>query len=120
MENYKLYKIDNKEILWYVVGLNYKPILESLASIQAAISEDPNYSHYLLVDQLLSAGNGRNRFIKCIINNGIIQLCSAESVCPSDFYRKVTSDMLRENSETLQSGILTDRQIQLIMKGGTI
>ena len=68
----KIIKIEENDIGWFVIGLTYKSILEYLPLIQKEIEKDYLFTGAVLIDQLLSAGNGKNRFIQCVVKNGKI------------------------------------------------
>lgn len=101
--------------------LDYNSILSYIAEISSNLDTMSNYGT-LIVDQLLVAGNGCNRFFKCHYSNGSIDLSSAENIdCDENAkYREISSDILRNNSEYLQYSILTDSQLETIIDGGSV
>ena len=74
----------------------------------------------LIVDQLLVAGNGRNRFLSCRFANGELELGSAKNIEPTDGIRRISSKLLLKNIDLLDSSILTDAQLDLLRHGGVI
>ena len=74
----------------------------------------------LIIDQLLVAGNGRNRFLSCRFANGELELGSAKNIEPSDGIRRISSKLLLKNIDLLDSSILTDAQLDLLRHGGVI
>ena len=70
----KIIKIEENDIGWFVIGLTYKSILEYLPLIQKEIEKDYLFTGAILIDQLLSAGNGKNRFIQCVVKPLVLDL----------------------------------------------
>ena len=105
---------------WFVIGLTYKSILEYFPVIQKEVEKDNLYTGAILIDQLLSAGNGKNRFIQCVVKEGIIDLSTAKNIIPTEVFKKITSEELRRNRKFLDDSILTERQRLLIRQGCSI
>ena len=116
----KIIKIEENGIGWFVIGLTYKSILEYLPLIQKEIEKDYLFTGAILIDQLLSAGNGKNRFIQCVVKNGKIDLTTAQNIIPTEIFKKITSEELRRNGKILDNSILTERQRLLIKQGCSI
>ncbi len=116
----KIIKIEENNIGWFVIGLTYKSILESLPLIQKEVGKDIFFTGTILIDQLLSAGNGKNRFIQCIVKNGKIDLSTAINIIPAEIFKKMTAEELRRNRKILDNSILTERQRLLIKQGCSI
>lgn len=116
----KIIKIEENDIGWFVIGLTYKSILEYLPLIQKEIEKDYLFTGAILIDQLLSAGNGKNRFIQCVVKNGKIDLTTAQNIIPTEIFKKITSEELRRNGKILDNSILTERQRLLIKQGCSI
>lgn len=116
----KIIRIDEDCIGWYVIGLTYKSILEYFPTIQLEVGKDAFYTGSILIDQLLSAGNGKNRFIQCAIKEGKIDLTTAKNIVPQELFKKITSEELRRNRKVLDNSILTERQRLLIIQGCSI
>ena len=116
----KIIKIEDSNIGWFVIGLTYKSILEYLPLIQKELEKDYLFTGAVLIDQLLSAGNGKNRFIQCVVKNGKIDLTTAKNIIPTEIFKKITSEELRRNGKILDNSILTERQRLLIKQGCSI
>ena len=116
----KIIKIEENDIGWYVIGLTYKSIFEYFSLIQKEVAKDVLFSGAIVIDQLLSAGNGKNRFIQCLVKEGQIDLSTAKNIFPTDLFKKMTSEELRRNSQALDNSILTERQRLLIRRGCSI
>ena len=116
----KIIKTEENNIGWFVIGLTYKSILEYFPVIQKEVEKDNLYTGAILIDQLLSAGNGKNRFIQCVVKEGIIDLSTAKNIIPTDVFKKITSEELRRNRKILDNSILTERQRLLIRQGCSI
>ena len=103
----------------YLLCMNENSILYNLAEIE---NEDLILFNEgeLIVDQLLVAGNGRNRFLSCRFANGELELSSAKNIEPSDGIRRISSKLLLKNIDLLDSSILTDAQLDLLRHGGVI
>ena len=84
------------------------------------IEKDYLFTGAALIDQLLSAGNGINRFIQCVVKNGKIDLTTAKNIIPTEIFKKITSEELRRNGKILDNSILTERQRLLIKQGCSI
>lgn len=116
----KIIKTEENDIRWFIIGLTYKSILEYFPVIQKEVEKDNLYTGAILIDQLLSAGNGKNRFIQCIVKEGRIDLSTAKNIIPNDVFKKITSEELRRNRKILDNSILTERQRLLIRQGCSI
>ena len=116
----KIIRIDEDSIGWYVIGLTYRSILEYFPMIQLEVEKDAFYTGSILIDQLLSAGNGKNRFIQCTVKEGKIDLTTAKNIVPQELFKKITSEELRRNRKVLDNSILTERQRLLIAQGCSI
>ena len=82
-----------------------------VAEVASTVNEN------LLIDQLLVSGNGKNRFFSCLFDHGEINLSTAQTVLPADYYRKLATQLLRDNIPRLKYSILTDQQKESIRKG---
>lgn len=116
----KIIKIKENDIGWYVIGLTYISILEYFPLIQLEVEKDVSYTGSILIDQLLSAGNGKNRFIQCVVKHGKIDLSTAKNIMPQELFKKITSEELRRNQKVLDNSILTEKQRSLIKQGCSI
>lgn len=109
MKEYAIYQLKDKEYDGFLLCLTYESILNYLKSIEseAMISESKGV---LLVDQLLTTGDGRNRFLVCPFDHGVLNVDAAENVCPKEYYKRLSIQLLRQNYTWLQNSILTDQQ----------
>ena len=116
MKEYVLYEMVNREYNGFLLCLTFESLIDYLDRIET----EPLLSRSngtLLIDQLLIAGNGRNRYISCSFSNGKINTSSVTSVSPSDYYRELSMELLRSNYPLLHNSILTDAQKEKIKKG---
>lgn len=116
LKEYVLYEMVNREYNGFLLCLTFESLIDYLDRIET----EPLISHSngtLLIDQLLIAGNGRNRYISCSFSNGKINTSSVTSVSPSEYYRELSIELLRSNYPLLHNSILTDAQKEKIKKG---
>ena len=116
MKKYAICETADREYAGFLMCLTY----ESLFDYLNCIEEEPLLSHSkgtLLIDQLLITGNGQNRYLICPFSNGTLLVSSAKNVSPSQYYRRLSLDLLKENSALLSNSILTDKQRELIKAG---
>lgn len=116
----KIIRVNEDSIGWYVIGLTHESILEYFPMIQLEVGKDAFYTGNILFDQLLSTGNGKNRFIQCTVKEGKIDLSTAKNIVPQELFKIITSEELRRNRKVLDNSILTERQRLLITKGYSI
>lgn len=116
MKEYMLSAPCGKDYDGFLLCLTFESILNYLDSIKTEplIS---NSKGILLIDQLLVSGNGKNRFFSCLFDHGEINLSTAQTVLPADYYRKLATQLLRDNIPRLKYSILTDQQKESIRKG---
>ena len=103
-------KINDKEYDRYLLCLTFESIINYLP----AIEESPDligYTGKMLIDQLLVAGNGINRFISCECKSGKIEL---KNVSPDASFKKRSSKILHDNYKYVENSILTVEQKQLV------
>ena len=74
----------------------------------------------IIIDQLLTTGNNKNRFISCEYQKGKIKLFTAKNVDCSENIRKISSQVLKNNYELIENSILTKNQKQCIKEGRAI
>ena len=72
------------------------------------------------MEELLTTGNNKNRFISCEYQNGKIKLFTAKNVDCSENIRKISSQVLKNNYELIENSILTKNQKQCIKEGRAI
>lgn len=116
MKEYSICELSGKEYDRFLLCLTFDSVMNYLGNIE----EEPIISGSkgtIIIDQLLVAGNGRNRFIICPYNYGELDIESAKNVVPSEWCKKMSVDLLRENLESLHNSILTDRQRECIRQG---
>lgn len=112
MNTYKDYIIvpahtDDYDI--YIINLSHEGILNFIEELE----KEPlvqNSTGKLLVDQLLTTGNSKNRYLLCQYDHGIIDLDSAVNEEPHDSYRYKTVELLKENEHLLDNTILMDSE----------
>ena len=116
-KDYLIRQLNSRQ--FYLLCLDENGILYNLAEIE---NEDLILFNEgeLIIDQLLVAGNGRNRFLSCRFANGELELSSAKNIEPTDGIRRISSKLLLENIDLLDSSILTDAQLDLPRHGGVI
>ena len=116
MKEYALSTSCGKDYDGFLLCLTFESVLNYLDSIKAEplISSSKGI---LLIDQLLVSGNGKNRFFSCLFDHGEINLSTAQTVLPADYYRKLATQLLRDNIPRLKYSILTDQQKESIRKG---
>ena len=116
LKKYAICETANREYAAFLLYLTFDGLLASLSLIE----KEPLVLHSdgtLLIDQLLITGNGRNRFLNCPFSNGKFIMSGFENVLPSQYYRKLSADLLQENYSLLHNSILTDAQKALITAG---
>lgn len=116
MKEYAICEMTDREYDGFLLCLTF----ESLIGYLDRIETEPLIScsnGMLLIDQLLITGNGRNRYICCSFFDGKINTSSVKSVSPSEYYRKLSLNLLQSNYALLHNSILTDAQKEKIKKG---
>lgn len=117
MKEYEICKVKSNEYDGFLLCLTFESILSYLEHIEAEPLITKSKSGTLLIDQLLTTGNGRNRYIRCTFCNGRIDISSVANVNPNEYYRELSLRLLRDNIELLHNSILTDIQMENIIKG---
>lgn len=117
MINYVFRKLNNNQYL--LVCMDYNSILNYLDEIE---SEHLIGFHEgeLIIDQLLVAGNGKNRFISCQFSYGKIELETAKNIEGLFEYKKITTELLKQYYANLRYSILTDSQLRMIREGRVV
>ena len=116
VKEYAICEMTNREYDGFLLCLSS----ESLIDYFDRIEMEPLIScskGTLLIDQLLITGNEPNRYISCSFIYGKINISSVKTVSPSDYYKKLTLDLLRSNYPLLHNSVLTDAQREKIEKG---
>lgn len=118
MKKYVLYenKIDDNAFL---ICLTFESIIDYIDEIQnEEIIKKGNGK--VIIDQLLVTGDGKNRFLECDYFERKMILSSAREIIGDTRMKKITSDYLRENYNSLGSNILTNTQKEKILNGHDI
>ena len=116
MKEYTLSTSCCKDYDGFLLCLSFESILNYLDSIKTEPLVKSSKGT-LLIDQLLVSGNGRNRFFSCLFDHGEINLSTAQIVSPTDYYRKLATQLLQENFARLKYSILTNEQKENIRNG---
>lgn len=119
MKKYILEKINEDEYEYFIISLTYESILDYIEDIEKNLSIEKN-KIIILIDQLLTTGNNKNRFISCEYQNGKIKLFTARNVNCSENIRKISSQALKDNYDLIENSILTKNQKQCIKEGRAI
>ena len=114
MEKYLIRKLDENQ--YFLVCMDYNSVLNYLDVIENEPFIQNNQGD-LVVDQLLVAGNGKNRFLICQFSYGEIILETAKNIDVPDTLRRNTSELLNQHFEALKYSILTKHQLDMIRQG---
>jgi hypothetical protein len=104
---------------YYLICMDYNSILNYLDMVENEPLIQSN-SGDLTIDQLLVAGNGKNRFLTCQFSYGKLKLDTAQNVDVTDTVKRISSELLSKNYEALKYSILTNNQLDLIRQGQII
>lgn len=110
------YEIINTNVEGYdkfVICLTFESLLTYIKDIEYSLSETET-DKTILIDQLLITGDNDNRFISCLFKNGKLDLSTAHTVVPSEYYRNKTIEFLHDNYCYVENSILTEVQRQNI------
>jgi len=99
-----------------VVGLSYDSLLNYICDIEEEIPSGINTGK-VLIDQLLATGNGKNRFLSFDFSDRHIIISSAKNEIVNDFYRKLSSKLLKSSKRDLLSSVLSFKQAEMIKNG---
>jgi len=111
MNNYFVKQLNKDQ--YYLICMNYYGILNYIDEIEKEALIQFNEGN-IVIDQLLVAGNGKNRFITCQFSYGKIKLDTAIYVSDTDEFRRISSEFFSQHLDTLKYSILTDSQIELL------
>ena len=114
MSKYYLEKLSNDQL--FLVCIDYNSILNYLNEVEKEVLLQSNEGE-IIIDQLLVAGNGNNRFISCQFSCGEIKLETAKNIEGIRKYKQISTNVLKEYLNLLKYTILTDTQIELISQG---
>lgn len=117
---YKTYYLSSGSYDCLVVCLSYESIFSYIDTMQSEFRNSGIQKGKVLIDQLLIAGNGRNRFLSIDIDNSNFILTSAKNVEADRFYHQLTSSELNKNIKLLENSILSSKQISMIARGCVI
>ena len=116
MKKYNLKKINEDEYTYFIISLTYESILDYIEEIENELLIEKNI-RLILIDQLLTTGNNKNRFISCEYQNGKIRLFTAKNVDCKENIRKISSQILKDKCDLIENSILTKHQKQKIKEG---
>lgn len=119
MKKYNLIKINEDEYTYFIISLTYESILDYIEEIENELMIEKKI-RLILIDQLLTTGNNKNRFISCEYQNGKIRLFTAKNVDCKENIRKISSQILKEKYNLIENSILTKYQKQKIKEGRAI
>lgn len=117
MMNYYLKQLNSDQ--YYLICMDYNSVLNYLDEVENEPLIQSNKGD-LIIDQLLVAGIGKNRFLTCQFSHGEIKLDTAKNVDGTDSFRLLSSEILNQHSTALKYSILTDSQLELIRQGHII
>lgn len=113
MNEYTILKTNEEDYKRLVLCLSSESLLAYIEKIEQKLAED-KLDGKVLIDQLMITGNGNNRFISVSFSHGKIDLKTAQTVNPTDHYRKATVEWLHDNYHYVENSILTADQKQKI------
>jgi hypothetical protein len=119
MKKYSLRKINEEEYTYFIISLTYESILDYIEEIENELTIEENI-RVILIDQLLTTGNNKNRFISCEYQNGKIKLFTAKNVDCKENIRIISSQILKDKYNLIENSILTKYQKQSIKEGRAI
>lgn len=117
MKEYEICKVTSNEYDGFLLCLTFESVLSYLEHIESESLITNSKCGTLLIDQLLTTGNGRNRYICCTFCNGRIDISSITNVNPNEYYREMSLKLLHDNIDLLRNSILTDIQKDNIIRG---
>lgn len=117
---YKIYNLSSGSYDCFVVCLSYESIFSYIDILQKELNHKGILNGNILIDQLLIAGNDKNRFLSIDIENGNFVYTSSKNVEADHYYHQLTSSELKRNQTLLYHSILSPRQISMILRGCVI
>lgn len=117
---YKTYNLSSGSYDCFVVCLSFESIFSYIDILQKEINFQGIYNGNVLIDQLLIAGNGKNRFLSLNIEDGNFVYTSAKNVEVDPYYHQLTSSELKRNRSLLDNSILSPKQISMLSRGCVI
>jgi hypothetical protein len=116
MKEYYIRKLHKSSYDCYLLCLSYDSILNYIDNLEKEVCFDlPKGA--IIIDQLLVAGNGKNRFISCYFEHGKLNLTTAQNATPEDEYRYLAVEYLRNNIQVLENSILSESLQERILEG---
>lgn len=115
--NYHIVRLNQKQ--YYLVCMSN----DSILSFSEELENEPiikSNEGELIVDQLLLAGVGKNRFISCKFCHGKVNFDTAKTVEATKTYDFLSSKVFSQYLDLLRYSILTDSQLELIEKRSAI
>lgn len=113
MDEYKIIKTNALGYGRLILCLTFESLFTYINKIEKSLSEI-GADETILIDQLLIAGNGANRFMSCLFSKGKFDFRTAQTVIPEEYYRKETVEFLHDNYCYVENSILTEAQRQKI------
>lgn len=114
MSDYLMKQLNSNQ--YYLLCMDYNSVLNYLDEVESEPLIQSNAGE-LIIDQLLVAGNGKNRFLSCQFSYGEIRLDTARNIAVADSIKSITSKLLSKNVDLLKHSILSDNQLDLIRQG---
>lgn len=116
MEKLYINNLNDSKYIALITVLDYE-ILVSKYLQQLSFKVSPNKPEHVLVDLALKTGIDKYRFVKFDINeSGKIDLNSYKYVSLNPFYETLANNFLKDKKEIVLNSILTDSQINQLLK----
>lgn len=96
MKKYVILKTNVKEYDRIIICLSYNSLLTYIHEIENNLKENIEIK-CILIDQLLITGNTSNRFVKCNVLQGKLNLDTVKRVKCSDYVKKETIEWLNKH-----------------------
>lgn len=115
MEKFYIYTINNcnyKDCDYLLMNLTYESILNYINDIQSELESNTGS---IIIDQLLATGDNINRFIKCNIIDGKLDLTSASSIKPAFGIVRLSESILGNFPSAINNSILSSSAKQELL-----
>ena len=112
MIDYIALDIDDESYDQILIWLSSRNIAEHNAKNGSDVPENKNKKK-VLIDQLLSKGNGNDRFVSCELKNGELDPDTVKAVLPTESCRKILMEWFGNRYWYNRHPILTKEQIQI-------
>ncbi|MDR1689738.1 MAG: type II toxin-antitoxin system RnlB family antitoxin [Clostridiales bacterium] len=119
-KHYKIYNFSFGSYDCLIICLSYESLVDLLDGLKAELNARNVDNGNILIDQLLIAGNGKNRFLNIVFKEGDFILSTAKNVDADYYYHQITASEFKRNPAVLENSILSSRQVALISKGSVI